>query len=99
MCITFVIYYILVVVNLGVELPVNGTMPKHAGARSVYIKGAFTGAMNEQFNSIKILTINNMKISSMCILDFSVKIYFINSSPKQNFLQKIKYCLILTTIM
>ena len=42
-------------------------MPKHAGARYVYIKGAFVGVMNEQFNSIKILIINNMKIVSVCI--------------------------------
>lgn len=34
-------------------------MPKYEGARSVYIKGAFTGVMKEQFNSVKILTINN----------------------------------------
>lgn len=45
--------------------------------------------MNGQFNSIKIFTINNIKNISMCILDFSVKIYFINSSPKQYLKKKI----------
>ena len=67
--------------DLGVELPVDGTMPKHAGARSVYIKGAFVGIINEQFNSIKILTINKYENCKYVYLELQCKIYFINSPP------------------
>jgi len=29
-------------------------MPKHAGARSLYIKGAFVGVLNEQCNTFDV---------------------------------------------
>jgi len=29
-------------------------MPKHAGARSVYVKGAFVDVLNEQFNTFDV---------------------------------------------
>jgi hypothetical protein len=45
------------VLNLGVEFPVE----QHKVA-SVYIKDAFVGVKNEQFNSIKMHGMNNVKI-------------------------------------
>ena len=44
----------LKVLNLGVELPEDGILPKNAGARSIYVRGAFVCVMNEQFNTFYI---------------------------------------------
>ena len=53
-----VIYYIASS-NLGVQLPADGVGDAEASKTvRVYIKGAYVGVMNEQFNKIKIRGMN-----------------------------------------
>jgi hypothetical protein len=95
MYITFVIYYILVSFKSWCRAPCGWHNAKTCRGKICIYQRCICWC----HNSIKILTINNMKNISMCILDFSVKIYFINSSPMHYLEKKKKYCIILTTIM